>query len=83
MTFVAAVIADTNSQTVTLTVSGMHCSSCATGISAMLKRTEGVQRATVSYEAREAFVEYDAAKTSPEKITTVIENMGYKAAVKK
>lgn len=68
---------------VTLTVSGMHCSGCAEGIMAMLKRTDGVSSAEVSYESKEAVVAYDAEKTSPEKIIAAIEKMGYKAAVKK
>ena len=64
-------------------ITGMHCESCATGITAMLKRTEGVVKVNVSYETREATVEYDAAKTSPEKIIESVEKMGYKAAIKK
>src|SRR5438105_3488994 len=53
--------------TVTLTISGMYCESCASGIVAMLKRTEGVVKADVSYEERRARVDYDATKTSPAK----------------
>jgi mercuric ion binding protein len=68
---------------VTLTISGMHCESCATGIAAMLKRTDGVVKADVSYEERRASVDYDATKTSPEKIIETIEKLGYKAVVKK
>lgn len=67
----------------TMTISGMHCGGCATGLTAMLKRTEGVLKAEVSYEERRAVVAYDPAKTSPDKIVDVIEKMGYKAAVKK
>lgn len=70
-------------QTIILTVSGMHCEGCASGIEAMVKRTEGVIKVDVSYEAREATVQYDPAKASPAKIITAIEKMGYKAAVKK
>lgn len=77
----AAVAADT--QTAVVTISGMHCEGCATGIEAMLKRTDGITKAIVSYESAEAVVEYDPAKASVEKIVGVIRNMGYKAAVKK
>lgn len=80
---VAGLTAETKPQQVVLTVSGMHCGSCATGITAMLKRTEGVLEGKVSYETREAVVDYDASKTSPERIVAVIEKMGYKAAIKK
>ena len=78
-----AIAADAKSQRVVLAVSGMYCESCATGITEMLKRTEGVIEGRVSYEAREAVVQYDASKTSPEKIVAVIEKLGYKAAIKK
>ncbi len=64
-------------------ITGMHCETCATGISAILKRTDGVVKAEVSYETREATVEYDAAITSPEKIIEAVEKMGYRAALKK
>lgn len=76
-----AQVAETPSK-VQLTISGMHCGSCADGIQAMLKRTEGVLAAEVNYENREAVVEYDPTKTSPEKIVAAVEKLGYKAAVK-
>lgn len=69
--------------TVVLTISGMHCEGCAAGITALLKRTEGVLKANVSFEKREAFVEYDAARTSTDKIIGAVEKMGYKAAIRK
>lgn len=75
--------ADQKPATVTLTIAGMHCEGCASGITAMLKRTDGVVKADVSYEERRATVDYDAAKTSPEKIIAAIGKLGYKAAIKK
>lgn len=48
----------------------------------MLKRTPGVITAEVSFEQREAIVEYDPERTAPEKIIEAIEKMGYKAKVK-
>lgn len=69
--------------TVVLAISGMHCEGCAAGITAMLKRTEGVLKANVSFEQREAVVEYEPAKTSTEKIIGAVEKMGYKAAIRK
>ncbi len=78
-----AIAADAKPQKVILAVSGMYCESCATGITEMLKRTEGVLEGRVSYEAREAVVHNDASKTSPKKIVAVIEKLGYKAAIKK
>lgn len=49
----------------------------------MVKRTDGVIKVDVSYESREATVEFDPAKASPEKIIAMVEKMGYKATVKK
>ena len=67
---------------VVLNISGMYCGSCATGIEAMLKRTDGVVRAQVSYQARLANVEYNPAKTTPAKIVSTVRKMGYKASIK-
>lgn len=67
---------------VLVAIEGMHCTSCANGIKAMLKRTPGVISAEVSYERREADVEYDPSRTSPEKIVEAIANIGYKVSVK-
>lgn len=67
---------------VKIAIEGMHCTSCAQGIKAMLKRTPGVIAAEVSFEQREAVVEYDPERTAPEKIVGAIEKLGYKAKVK-
>lgn len=67
---------------VTIAVEGMYCDGCAAGIKAMLKRTAGVLSADVSYEKKEAVVEYDSQKITPEKIAEAINNLGYKAKVK-
>ncbi len=48
----------------------------------MLKRTKGVVSAEVSYEKKEANVEFNPADTSRDKIVEAINNMGYKASVK-
>lgn len=63
-------------------IEGMHCTSCASGIKSMLKRTRGVISAEVSFDQKEANVEFDPSATSREKIVEAINNMGYKASVK-
>lgn len=63
-------------------IEGMHCTSCASGIKAMLKRTRGVVSAEVSFNQKEANVEFDPLATSREKIIEAINNMGYEASVK-
>lgn len=70
------------SATILIAVDGMHCERCARGIAAMLKRTAGVVSADVSYERREARVEYDLAAASPARLVEAITNLGYSAKVK-
>lgn len=72
----------TNNERVVIAIEGMHCTACASGIKAMLKRTPGVVSAEVSFENKEARVEFNPADTSREKIVEVITNLGYKASVK-
>jgi copper chaperone CopZ len=79
---VAAASPDVRAERVVIAVEGMHCGNCASGIKAMLKRTPGVISAEVSYEQKEAVVEYDPSRTTREKIVEAINNMGYKASVK-
>jgi len=67
---------------VLIAVEGMSCTSCASGIKAMLKRTPGVISAEVSFEKREADVEYDSVQTTREKIVEAIKKLGYKATIK-
>ena len=70
-------------QTLVLDIKGMHCSGCASGIEAMLKRVDGVTKADVSFEDAQARVEYDPGTTTAQKIIETVEKMGYKATPKK
>lgn len=70
------------SERVKIAIEGMSCTSCANGIKAMLKRTPGVISAEVSFERREADVEFDSERTTREKIVEAITKLGYKASVK-
>lgn len=70
------------SERVKIAIEGMSCTSCANGIKAMLKRTPGVISAEVSFERREADVEYDSERATREKIVEAITKLGYKASVK-
>lgn len=79
---VAAASYAVENKRVKIAIEGMHCTSCAQGIKAMLKRTPGVIAVEVSYEQREAVVEYDPSRTSPAKVVEAINNLGYKAKVK-
>ncbi len=69
--------------TLTLEIKGMHCSGCAAGIEAMLKRVDGVTRVDVSYEKKQARVEYDPTRATSAKIIEAVETLGYQAVPKK
>ena len=73
------VVADT--QRVTIKVTGMFCESCAVTVRAMLKRTDGVQSATVDGKRGEAVVSYDPTMTTPQALVDVINRLGYKASL--
>ncbi len=69
----------------TLHVEGMTCGACATALKQVLKKTDGVRDARVSYEEKSAIVTYDPAKVTPEKIVRAISETlpTYKATVVK
>lgn len=77
-----SVLNTSRTERVTIAIEGMHCESCAAGIKSMLKRTSGVVAAEVSYQRKEAVVDYDPEKITPNKIVETITNLGYKARVK-
>ena len=58
---------------VIIPVEGMSCSAC-------VARVKGVKEVHVNLEKREAEVRYDPKKTSPEKFTKAVGDLGYKAA---
>lgn len=62
-----------------LTISGMHCASCAKIIESTLEEKEGVSSISVNYDSRKAFLELDQQKTNLNEIKGEIETLGYKA----
>lgn len=68
-----------------LKVSGMTCGGCAEAVKARLLKLEGVKSATVDHTTGEARVEYDAKKTTPEKIVAAFNegSGGFKAELAK
>jgi len=59
-------------------IGGMYCIHCQNTIEKELKNTAGVKDAAVNYKTSAAFVTYDPSETSFEKISAVIEGLGYK-----
>ena len=69
-------------KTVTLAVPGMNCAACPITIKKALTKVEGVEKAEVSYEKKEAKVTFDDARTSIAALTEATENAGYPSSVK-
>ncbi|TAM85102.1 mercury resistance system periplasmic binding protein MerP [bacterium] len=68
-------------QTVTLSVPGMTCPACPITVKTALSRVEGVSRVDVRYDAREAVVTFDDAKTTVQKLTEATTQTGYPSSV--
>ncbi|MEK7080412.1 MAG: cation transporter, partial [Patescibacteria group bacterium] len=59
-----------------LSISGMHCNSCAKIIETTLEEKEGVSSISVNYDSRKAFLEFDQQKTNLDEIKSEIETLG-------
>lgn len=59
-----------------LSISGMHCGSCAGNIERALKKVNGVKEVSVSAVTNKAFVEIDE-KTSEEEMKKAVARAGY------
>lgn len=71
------------SQVVTLKITGMSCAGCASHIHSALSKTSGVIKDEVKFPGDIAIISYDASKVSLEQIIKVIEGTGYKAEIQK
>ncbi|MFO6290467.1 mercury resistance system periplasmic binding protein MerP [Pseudomonas aeruginosa] len=69
-------------KTVTLSVPGMTCAACPITVKKALTKVDGVQKAEVSYEKREAVVTFDDAKTNADALAKATANAGYPSSVK-
>jgi copper chaperone CopZ len=74
-----AVVTNGNSAVLKVKIPSMDCAACAVSIQKKLRRQQGVVAAHVSYDTKEAVVQYDTAKLSPEKIFGAINETGFKA----
>lgn len=72
-------VADANSAVLKVKIPSMDCAACALNIQSALKKQAGVRQAQVSFDTKEAVVQYDATKLSPEKIIAAIDQTGFKA----
>lgn len=72
-------VTDANSAVLKVKIPSMDCAACALNIQTILKKQAGVQQAQVNFDTKEAAVQYDATKITPEKIITAIDQTGFKA----
>ncbi len=75
----AAAVVDGNSAVLKVKIPSMDCAACALGIQSTLRKQPGVVTAQVSYDTKEAVVQYDTTKLSPEQIVATIDETGFKA----
>ena len=60
-----------------LTISGMHCASCASNIERSLKKVNGVKNANVSLMTNKGFVEAEDS-VSDDELKQAVSRTGYK-----
>jgi copper chaperone CopZ len=66
----------------TLTIKGMHCTSCALSIDLDLEDLAGVKKAETNYAKSTTVIDYDDKQVSLPQILARIKKTGYEAAVK-
>ncbi len=68
--------------TITLTVSNMTCATCPITVKRALTKVEGVSKAVVDFDRKQAVVTFDDAKTSAAALIKATTDAGFPAAVK-
>ncbi|MCI0404800.1 MAG: cation transporter [candidate division Zixibacteria bacterium] len=64
---------EAKTEKVTLDVKGMTCSGCASFLQSKLSKTEGIKSVKVDLASDQAFVEYDPAVITVEKVATAVD----------
>jgi len=68
-------------KTLTLPVEGMTCASCVARVEKALKKSEGVSSVNVNFATEKVTLSFDNKATDLNKLTTVVEDAGYKLVV--
>lgn len=71
------------SQTVTLLVPGMTCSSCPITVKHALSKVDGVSKTEVDFSTKLAVVTFDDAKTNVQALSKATTDVGYPSELKK
>ncbi|MFM2213336.1 MAG: hypothetical protein RL427_599 [Bacteroidota bacterium] len=70
-------------ETASFKIDGMTCAiGCAKTIETKLSKMDGVQKASVDFDKKQATVEFDAAVLTPEKLVQAVESTGDGATYK-
>lgn len=80
--FVMASPAWAGPRTITLNVSNMTCVTCPLTVTLALTKVEGVSKAAVDFDKKEAVVTFDDAKTNVAALINATTDAGYPSAVK-
>ncbi len=67
--------------TLNMSIEGMHCGGCATGIQMVTEQIDGVSSVFVDLEGKKGTWEIDETKVNADKIIAEISTLGYKATV--
>ena len=65
---------------VVLNIEGMDCVMCAAGLQNTLRAVPGVRRADVSFQDKQAVVEYDPAVVDAARFEKLVADSGFKVA---
>ena len=68
-------------QTVTLNIDGMTCGGCVKSVTRLLEGVEGVEKAEVSLENKNAVITFDDSKTDTDALIDGVEDGGYDVAL--
>lgn len=66
---------------VSLHVEGMTCPSCKVAVRTALTKLEGVKDARVDVAKKNATVDYDPTKVTPQQLIDAVNRLGYQAAL--
>ncbi len=77
----AAIVSDVSGKNrkISLSLFGMHCSSCAGIIERSLKKVPGVAQANVNFAAEKASIMFDGSKAQVADLVAAVKKVGYKA----
>lgn len=76
-------IEDSQTDALTLQISGMTCTGCSSTVEKAIKQTTGVVDVNVNLMAEKAYIEYDPNQANIEEIIKNVEASGYQAFLEK